>query len=659
MITPKEYEVIKPTDKNVVIKENVFLFKNIKNDWEPLDKSLAIDMDRLNDENRQAKSFMKSQSNRTKYSAWGVSPLLHKQLDAYLITKNEKHLSDFILFYDYFLSVRMDNKRRVNFEGKLSPQWERLDRYNIFYVSPYNKFDINNKEKVMKERGWSSLFFSDANYSGLFIDPILRFVQIVKSNNIKKYESIADSMFKEVGNVIASHENEWVSLENRIDTRYSKGYYIFPKNSPWYLDGVEIPVNEIAIFGSSLVRAYQISKDEKYIVRALNMWNRWKEYIAKDPFGYISYPYFTGAPYLGWGENSNISMNTPTFKPYNHKVYENFHKAAITIDFLILLEQVVPGAAVEYLEEFYYLMVAAMVTKTVTSSFPGILGFGYPYNTYHAALPYGSKGWVHLAAQNKNFSNQAPNYLINKKGESLGKLLYFQYISEKDISEFDFVKYSTTVSPGYLENKKQQCLWKSTIDGLLSVKFQHTSPKNNTLYLYDPRNEKRKIRMNVVDGAFYTSIFTTKGECLDLRWKKSKHGSPKNIAENKLILSYYKSKSEFIKDIGGGNPVEASPRYLKDSGGYCLWKPPISGSVKIKYQHTSPKHNTLYLYNFVDKKKLKLKLKDGTFYTNIYVNKGRCLDLRWKESKHGSPSNTSENKIFIKYTENQFFPSGI
>lgn len=131
MVTPKQFEMVKPADKKRVAQENVFLFEKVKKDWKPLGNPVSIDEIKLNKENRQAMAFINRQNNRTKYSAWGIFPLLDKQLNAYLITNNEKHLNDFVTFYEYFLSVRMDKKGRENYAGILLPQWERLDRYNI------------------------------------------------------------------------------------------------------------------------------------------------------------------------------------------------------------------------------------------------------------------------------------------------------------------------------------------------------------------------------------------------------------------------------------------------------------------------------------------------------------------------------------------------
>ena len=96
-----------------------------------------------------------------------------------------------------------------------------------------------------------------------------------------------------------------------------------------------------------------------------------------------------------------------------------------------------------------------------------------------------------------------------------------QYLSLRNIEEFQVVKFSDVLSPKYLQDENSECLWKSPVDGLINIKFQHTSPKSNRLYLYFPQNDKIKIRMEVINGGFRGTVFANKGECIDIRWKKS------------------------------------------------------------------------------------------------------------------------------------------
>lgn len=125
---------------------------------------------------------------------------------------------------------------------------------------------------------------------------MLRFAQIVKENDLTEYMDTADSIIEESIKIIESHEEQWINVSS------TEGYYIFPKDSPFYLDGVEIPINEAAIFGSALVRLYSLTKQNVWINRALKMWNRWRNSFALDEFGYITYPYVTGDWRNGWTE---------------------------------------------------------------------------------------------------------------------------------------------------------------------------------------------------------------------------------------------------------------------------------------------------------------------------------------------------------------------
>ena len=164
--------------------------------------------------------------------------------------------------------------------------------------------------------------------------------------------------------------------------------------------------------------------------------------------------------------------------------------------------------------------------------------------------------------------------------------------------------------------------------------------------------------MEIINGSFHGTIFASKGECVDIRWKKAKHGSPKNDTENKLSLTYYKNKDEFMDRVGGVEFLEVSPKYIVDESSSCLWNPPFSGFIEIKFKHTSPKKNTLFLYDMKqNQQRIKLKVKGDAFYGRKFVEKGKCIDFRWKKSKHRSPNTIEENKIFFRYLDNKIIPN--
>jgi len=145
---------------------------------------------------------------------------------------------------------------------------------------------------------------------------------------------------------------------------------------------------------------------------------------------------------------------------------------------------------------------------------------------------------LHLYSQDKDFSKVAARNTSYETKIRVGQQLYFQYLSEKNLDSLNFKKCFETIAPHFIDEKGPHCLWKPSIDGLVTIEFRHTSPKHNTLYLYDYNNKDRKIRLDIINGIFRGCIYVSKGKCIDLRWKKSKHGSPSNNEENKLTLFY-------------------------------------------------------------------------------------------------------------------------
>lgn len=542
----EQFEVIAPpnyNDFNEMLNE--FSAKALRRDWEVLNNPLVIDEDKYIEVNGFYKDLARSQQNQTKHTGWSINPLLHMQINAFLCTGDEKYLEEFVFWARYFFYVRMDNQGRINYEGEILPQWEREPQYDIFHVSPFKKYSKDEKYKIIKERGWHSLYFSDINYSGLIIEPILRFIQVISENRIFKYKEEAEFYLKEIEKNIASHEKEWIDLSD------NSGYYIFPKNCPFYLDGVEVPVNEAAIFGSALIRCFMITNETRYLHRAIKMFNRWKKFMAKDKFGYINYPYFTGLPFLsGWSEKNSPSKNTPVFKPA--RTHEVFHKAALTVDFLILLEQAKQGIAEEYLKEFYVLIKAGSKRKNILSNFPASFGFSYPTDSYHTSSPTHYRGWLHLSAKDSDIINKMMPYLQEGNLFLLEQILYFQYLTEMPMNVFKMQGEKEAVSPKFWEESRD-CfpLWTAPEDGLLLIEFKRLTPKHNVLYLYDYFDDRRKVRLRLNKaGKFVGKIYVEKSEIIDIRWKKSKHGAPSSSKENKVILTFFPTSPFFLRNQG-------------------------------------------------------------------------------------------------------------
>jgi hypothetical protein len=524
-LDPPSYDSIETSEYKTPSFDYLIVNKRVDQD------SLSDIFASVNSEAERYVHYTRTQKCKTKITAWQLSPLISSLNTAYLLTGNKDYLRQVSYFYRYYIGIRMDNQNRIDFQGKLLPQWERLDRYNIFTVSPYKDYSSYPIDELMIERGWQTTYFSDVNYSGLILEQFLRFAQIVISNDISEFKDTAISIINESKRTIDSHEHEYVNVSD------GGGYYIFPKNSPFYLDGVEIPVNEAAPFGSALLRLGVLSGDKKYSERALQMWNHWQKSFARDKYGYIIYPYVTGKWRDGWSSDDSPSINTPESPSVTGP--EVFHKAGLTIHFMVLIDSFFGNEITSsYLNEFKKAMIAASATKnkSVISKFPNYLGFWYPKDSVHEHTPY-YDGWVEILSDDSDFLNDiVRDWRLGKVQNAyvLLAMLYADSITFPD-SKSETIK----IQPDLLSERSNNCDIKLTHEASGQIIFKHTSPKHNKLFLYVNKNKNQKIRLklNKKENYFEGNMYIPADQCINLSWDPiDKYAYPASTAENWLEI---------------------------------------------------------------------------------------------------------------------------
>lgn len=474
------------------------------------------------------------------FSAWEVLPLYSSLIDAYVVTHDKEYLKNFVYFYKYFLSYRGDISKLANYEGKILPQWYRAECYDIFHASPYYNYSANEKESIIKLRDWKNLRFSDVNYDGLFLEQILRFAKIIKSDNITEFFDIAQEIIDGAAETIKSHDLEWVEVSKE------KGYYIFPKNCPFFIDGVEMPINEAAIFGSVLVLMYELTNEPVYIKRAKAMANRWLDYVTYDN-DEITYPYVVGAWFTGWKTADKVSSNTPSALPYQES--ETFHKAALTISFMKKLYAHDNNEKIsKFLEG-----VEEKIARTCNLNFYNISFFPHlfdspPTDSYHVTNPIHFQGWIEIAKNNKDLWEKL--YLITYATMQSNFSAVSQYLAvltnlPKEIGKFPQVNEEiVSISPHLTSDfQSGKCLYNVEHDSVAYLSFQHLSPKHNTLFLSPVKNFKgRGIRLDVENGLFKGVAYLKKGDCINWHWNNEgsiEHGQPATAEENSLKMHLY------------------------------------------------------------------------------------------------------------------------
>jgi curved DNA-binding protein CbpA len=525
------YETLTPPPPHSLSNE----FSLPPEDWKFQEiEGAPMDESEIRDYINASKDLTASQADKTKFSAWSVQPLLSLINTAYLLTKDPYYLGEFDYFYHYFLSVRMDLQNRVSYDGSIKAQWERQDGYNIFNVSPYKDYTGVDVEGLMEERKWQSLYFSDINYSGLFLEQMLRFAQIVKEYGLIEYEETAESIIQESVRVIESHESEWISLSDE------EGYYIFPKGCPFFIDGVEMPINEAAIFGTALVRLYSLTGDEEWIHRAKSMWTHWRTSFALDQFGYIIYPYVMGTWRKGWNAEDSPSVNSP----YSPAVPapETFHKAALTLQFMIQLEREFPGLLKRYLLEFKKLVLASQeIGGSPIAEFPDLMGFNWPLDSIHTMPPFFNEGWIALMHDDGKFQESAKRDAEVQSGRSLAGLVYGRLLGNGG-DETSIVSTTATIHPRLFEDEAGDCTLLESKPSATKVVFVNSSPKHNTLFLYVDKSLKRRIRLNLdaKNGVFEGIMFVPADRCVVLSWlPETEFSYPQTESENQITLTHF------------------------------------------------------------------------------------------------------------------------
>lgn len=517
------------------IEEKIFAFQDSLDQYILWAKSSTI----------QAKS---DKLENTLFSGWDANPLLKSLCYSYLITNEKKYLEDLVFFYKDFVSYRGDFIKTKNYEGIIKPQWNRLSNFNIFHVSPYFDYSSQSTAEVMKKRNWVSLYFSDVNYDGLFLEPLLYFLKIIKEKKLSDFDHIFKEIIERSIETVKSHESEWVQSEKE------EGYYIFPKNCPFYIDGVEMPVNEAAIFGSALVLLYELTNDPFYLKRAKHMANHWLRYTKYENES-VTYPYVIGKWNKGWKEEENISINSP-FSPSNKSI-ETFHKAALTISFFLKLKNHYCTDEINnFLKELKKcFLISFSKNYQHISFFPEYLDFKGPKDSYNAHSPIFFDGWIELLKEDKEIWNIL--YLLSysemkERGYASVQPYLSVLVNKENNKENPIInKKCVSISPYLLSQDVQdsdgKCLFKAEKDSVVHIYFKHLTPKNNTLFLSQKGCEEKKIRLSInKKGVFEGKAYLKKSDCVNWVWNSrgDENGKPKNEEENKLDLEVLSLESK-------------------------------------------------------------------------------------------------------------------
>lgn len=224
---------------------------------------------------------------------WGDTYFLQADLIAYKVTHDTTLLSHFVHVANIVLAHRDDFIDFADWKGIVSPGWSTGRRY----VPKLGK-GINDGPPMHD-------LVEDAN----IVYPYIEFYQVVSadSTKVRGYISKAQYYLGEAEKVIDYHiTNDWDANQQR---------FTFPKGSPIWCDGVNVPNNYEAGVGEDLILLYNIEHSAKYLAILTSIAQHLKQSLSMVNNDEYVWHYWSGKGGQGWTARDNISTNTPNHDP--------------------------------------------------------------------------------------------------------------------------------------------------------------------------------------------------------------------------------------------------------------------------------------------------------------------------------------------------------
>lgn len=189
--------------------------------------------------------------------------------------------------------------------------------------------------------GWSATRYSAdeqssmryAVHTGMICSPLAEFaVLCLDDAGLQlKFGDIVQELVRVLPDFAAALDDEFV--EHDMDplsiTQEDEGYYIFPKGSPFHLDGANVPFNQQNQMGIFLISLYNITGEHSYLDKALKLGRVFKRNLIETD-GMYEWHYSWGKASIGWTAEEDISVNTLSYA--GHDGYDGGY-SRIEMDF--------------------------------------------------------------------------------------------------------------------------------------------------------------------------------------------------------------------------------------------------------------------------------------------------------------------------------------
>lgn len=180
---------------------------------------------------------------------------------------------------------------------------------------------------------------------------------------------------------------------------YKNGHYWIQKGMNFYLDGVIMPWNYEAAWGTCLLQLYTLTGDIKYKKRAADLAQSFKSECIYTPRGRLIWFYWPQWFQQGWTADQNISIHTPEKEPYSYMLYEDSTHGGLNAKFIHCFYSAYP-------DEVFTAADMQALTKTaesllISGKYYRFLNadesaYPYPAGYENETSMYGAYGWNDL-----------------------------------------------------------------------------------------------------------------------------------------------------------------------------------------------------------------------------------------------------------------------
>jgi hypothetical protein len=134
-----------------------------------------------------------------------------------------------------------------------------------------------------------------ALHTGLITYPLLRFALMVEQADLDHWQPDAQRYLQYARDAVDSHNDEWRTVSS------AGGYYAARESAPVWFNGVNLPYNHQATIGRSLLLLYDLTHDETYRTRAMQIAQVLRDGMSYNPrTDSYSWCYWFGEGYDGW-----------------------------------------------------------------------------------------------------------------------------------------------------------------------------------------------------------------------------------------------------------------------------------------------------------------------------------------------------------------------